>query len=111
MRRNPFVKPGEAEFPIGHCFHHELEGSPAGNIQIKSVHQQKRMNCCKSHSIVAVQKRVIIDQGLQEGGCLFAQVVVVTRLGTENSRLQSALIEQSMLAAVLLNLVMVNGDD
>ncbi len=90
---------GKAELALGHRFHHELEGSLTGDGQIESVYEQERMNGCKSRAIVAVQKGVIVDQRLQQGGCLFAQVVVVTRLGTENSRLQSALIEQPMLAA------------
>jgi hypothetical protein len=69
--------------PLGHFFHHELEGSLTGDGQIESVYEQERMNGCKSHAIVAVQKGVIVDQRLQQGGCLLAQVVVVPRLGRQ----------------------------
>ena len=51
---------------------------------------------------------VIIDERLKQHGRLFAHVVVVTRLGTENGGLQGALIAQTMHAAVFLNLVMVD---
>ena len=54
---------------------------------------------------------MIVDQRLQQGGRFFAQIVVVSRLRTENSGFQSSLIEQSVLAAVFLDLVMVNRDD
>jgi hypothetical protein len=38
MRRDPLVEQGEAELALGQSFHHELEGSLAGNVQIESVY-------------------------------------------------------------------------
>ena len=65
----------------------------------------------KAHSFVAVQKGVMIDERPKQRSRLFTHVVVVTRLGTENGGLQSALIAQTVHAAVFLNLVMFDGDD
>ena len=65
----------------------------------------------EAHTFVPIRKVVVIYQRLQQRRCLFADIVVVTRLRTENSRLQCALIEHPVLAAVFLNLVMVDGDD
>jgi len=111
MRCNPLVKQREAELAFRHRFHHELEGSLAGDVQIESVHQEKRVSGGKPDPFVAIQKCVIIDQRLQQGGRLFAQVIVVARLRTENRSFQCALIQHPVLATVFLNLVMVDGDD
>ena len=106
-----FVKQGEAKLAFGQSFQDEREGSLAGDVQIESIHQKKGVGGGEAYSPVAVEKGVIVDQRLQQSGRLLAQFVVVTRLRTENSRLQSALIKQPVLAAVFLHLVMVNGDD
>src|SRR5258708_3953456 len=89
--RKPFVEQGEAELAFSKGLYHKLESSLSPDIQITSIHQQKRMSRRKSHSLVAVHKRMIIDQRLEQRGRLFAQVIVVTRLGTENSCFQRAL--------------------
>jgi hypothetical protein len=50
----------------------------------------------KPTRLLPSRKGVIIDERLKQHGRLFAPVVVVTRLGTENGGLQSALIAQSV---------------
>jgi hypothetical protein len=66
MRRDPFVKQGEAELAFGHVFHYEVEGSFAGNVQIESVYEEKRVSGGKADAFVAVEKGVIVDQRLQQ---------------------------------------------
>ena len=111
VRRNPFAEQSEPELAVGNRSNQELERSLARNVQIESVHQQKRVSRRKSHTFIAIHEGMIINQRLQQRRGLLAQVVVVTRLWAENGRFQSPLIEQSALPAVLLNLLMVNGDD
>lgn len=38
---NPFVKQNESKLAFGHRFHHEFEGSFAGDVQIESVHEMQ----------------------------------------------------------------------
>jgi hypothetical protein len=62
MRGNPFLEQGKAERAFRHSFHYELKGALAADVQIEAVHQEKRVGGGKSHPLVAVQKRMIIDQ-------------------------------------------------
>src|ERR1700733_5677809 len=104
----PLVEKWKAEFAFRDRSNQELEGSLARNIQIESVHQQKRVSRRKSHPFIAIHEGMIIDQRLQQSGRLLAQVVAATRRRAENRRYQGALIDQSALAAIFLNLVMMN---
>src|SRR5271166_5356142 len=111
VRCYPFMKQGEAEFSCGNCLHYEVISSLVSHLEIESVHQHESVNRCEGHPLIAVQKGVIVDQRLKQRGRLFAQVVVVTSLRPENSGLQCAMIEHPGLAAVFLDLVMMDGDD
>src|SRR5438552_11876872 len=104
--RNPTAKQRRAKFAFRDRLDHKIRSSLAGNVQIESIHQQKRVSGGKPHRLVAVYEGMIVDQRLQQGSHLFAQVVVISSLWTEDSGFQSSLIEQSVLAAVFLNLVM-----
>src|SRR5580700_8804284 len=108
---NPLAQQSKAKLARFHGLDHELEGSLPRNVQIEAVHEEERVHSSKSNPLVAVHKSVIIDQRLEQSRCLFAQVVVIAGLRTENRGFQSALIAQPMRAAVLLDLVMMNGDD
>jgi hypothetical protein len=105
------VEQSKPKLAVGNRFDQKFERSPAADIQIKAVHQQKRVSRSKSHPPVAIHKSVIHDQRLHQSRRFLALVVVVTRLGTKNSRLQRAPIAQTVRAAVLLNLMMMDGDD
>src|SRR5580704_17692843 len=111
MRRDPLVKQGEAELAFRQRFHHELESRLAADVEVESIHEQKRVSSGKPNAFVAVHEGMIINQRLQQRGRLFAQVVVVAGLRTEDRGFQSALIEHSGFAAVLLDLVMMDGGD
>src|ERR1700680_3504304 len=100
VRCNPFVEECKAELAVSERSNQELERSLDRNVQIESVHQQKRVSCRKSQGFIAIHEGMIIDQRLQKRRRLLAQVVVVTSLRAENGRFQGALIEQPALAAV-----------
>ena len=59
--RNPIAKQGEAKLAFGQRLHDELQGDPAADVQIEAVHEEKSVSRGKSHPLVAVEKRVIID--------------------------------------------------
>lgn len=59
--RNPIVKQGKAKLAFGQRFHDELEGGPAADVQIEAVHEEKRVSRGKSHPLVAIEKRLVID--------------------------------------------------
>src|ERR1700739_991777 len=109
--RNPIAKQVKAKLAGRDRLDYEVRPRLAGHSQIESIHQQKRVRSGKPHPLVAVYKGMVVDQRLQQGGRLFAQVAVISGLRPENGGFQSSLIEQSVLAAVFLNLVMVNGRD
>jgi len=44
MRRDPQVQHSKAELAFRHRLHHEREGGLAGDVEIESVHQQKRVS-------------------------------------------------------------------
>src|ERR1700758_1115120 len=78
--RNPIAKQGKAKLAVRDRLDHEVRRSLAGYVQIESIHQQERVSGRKPHSLVDVYKRMIVDQRLQQGGRLFAQVVVISGL-------------------------------
>jgi hypothetical protein len=91
MLCDPVMKQRKSELAFGQRLHHELEGDRSGHVQIETVHQKKRMHGSKTHPFVAVQEGAIIDQRLQQGCRLFAQVVVITGLWAENSGLPAGI--------------------
>src|SRR5579872_2618668 len=105
------MKQSEAEFTGLHRLHHELISRSAAYIQIEAVQQKKRVHGGKSHALVAVQECVVINQRLEQRRRLFTQVVVIARLRTKYRSLQRALVAKAVDAAVLFDLVMMDGDD
>ena len=76
MPRNPIAKQRKAKFAVRDRLDHKIRSSLAGNIQIESIHQQKRVSGGKPHPLVAVYEGMIVDQRLQQGSTTDVAAVV-----------------------------------
>ncbi len=76
----------------------------------KPIDQQEGVSRIECNPLVAIDERVVARQRLHQRRRLFRQVVVVAILGTENGGFQGTLIPQSMDAAVVFDLPMMNRE-
>ena len=72
MCRDPFLEQGEAKFAFRYRLQHEFARSLVGDTQIKFVQQQESMHRSEPHPLVAVQKGVVIHEGLEQSSRFFA---------------------------------------
>ena len=79
------MKQCEPEFPFGDRLQHEVECGLVVDIQVEAIQEEKCVSGSKPDPLVAVQKRMIIDQRFQQGGGLFAQIAVVAVRGRKTA--------------------------
>jgi len=108
---DPLEDFGEPELSSGDGTHNELVGGKGIHFQVISIDEEKGVCGCEGHALVAIEEGVIVGQGFHKCSGFFCSARVVAQLGTEDGRLQKPYVSDSLDAAILVDLLLMDGQN